>query len=240
MGRFLRFSAFFVLLLAALVLIVLPLALGPLLAQVVRNSGLKADSLSVNVGLFDPTLLLGKAHTITLVASGVDASPARIGDVNLSIGDASYFDHTFQTVSGQLDDVSVTVNGSDSVHIGDITVDGPADAANATAHMSATDTDRLIRLAGQRAGLTIDDVRISDSGVMVKIGGIDSSARLGVSGGALVLDPGAGSALVLLQPAPSDPWKLQEAWVTADGVNVRALVDVARITRNLSESSTVQ
>ena len=53
-----------------------------------------------------------------------------------------------------------------------------------------------------------------------------------------MLDPGVGSAIVLLQPAPSDPWQLQEAWVSADGLNVRATVDVASITDNLRESST--
>jgi hypothetical protein len=233
-GRFLRFLVFFGLLAAAFVLIALPLLLGPLLTQLVRNAGIQADTLSVSVAPFDPTLLLGRAHKITLVASGLDASPARIGDVNLSIGDASYPDRSFQTVSGELSDVSLTINGSEDVHIGDISVDGPANAANATAHLSATDTDSLIRLAGQRAGLTIEDVRMGDSGVTVKISGIDSAAQLSVVGGALVLDPGVGGKIVLLQPAPSDPWQLQEAWISADGLNVRAVVDIARLTRNLT------
>ena len=135
---------------------------------------------------------------MTLIASGVDDAPAHIGSVNLSIGDASYFDRSFQTVTGSLDDVSVTLNKGDVVHVGDISVDGPADAASATAHMSAADTDRLIRLAGARAGLTIDDVQVGDSGVSVKVSGIQSNAELAVTGGALVLDPGVGSAIVLL------------------------------------------
>ena len=42
----------------------------------------------------------------------------------------------------------------------------------------------------------------------------------------VVIDPGVGSEIVLLQPAASDPWTLQEAWVSADGLNVRAVVDV--------------
>jgi hypothetical protein len=231
-GRFLGFVVFFVLLAGAFVLIVLPLALGPFLTQMVRDAGLKSETLSVSVAPFDPTLLLGRARKVTLIASNVDASPATIGSVNLSIGNASYFDRSFQTVSGELNDVAVTVNG-DQVRIGDISVDGPADAANATAHFSATDTDRLIRLAGQRAGLTIDQVRVGDSGVTVKVSGVEANAKLAVSGGALVLDPGVGGAIVLLQPAPSDPWKLNEAWVDADGLNVAAVVDVERITHSL-------
>ena len=237
MGRFLRFAAFLIVLLAVLVLVVLPLLLGPLLAGAVRGAGLRADTLSVSVALFDPTILLGKSRRVTLTASGVDASPALIGSVTLSLGNTSFFDRSFQTVSGELDDVSLTVNGNDSVHVGDIAVDGPSDAASATAHLSATDTDKLIRLAGQRAGLTIDNVQIGDSGVTVKVSGIQSTAQLAVSGGALVLDPGVGSEIVLLQPAASDPWTLQEAWVSADGLNVRAVVDVARITSNLTGST---
>ena len=163
----------------------------------VRDAGLKADTLSVSVAPFDPTLLLGRARKITLIASGVDASPARIGSVNLSIGDASYFDRSFKTVSGYARRRDRDGQRMRPVHIGDVTVDGPADAASATAQLSATDTDRLIRLAGKRAGLTIDEVHVGDSGVTVKVSGIESDARLAVSGGALVLDPGVGGPIVL-------------------------------------------
>jgi hypothetical protein len=238
-GRFLRFAVFFVVLLVVFVLVGFPLLLGPFLTGVVRDAGLKSDTLSVTVAPFDPTLLFGKARRVTLIASGVQASPAAIGEINLSIGNASYFDRTFETVDGEIDDVTLTVNKNDQVHVGTISVNGPAEAANATAHLSATDTERLIRLAGTRAGLAIDDVRMSANGVMVEVGGVDSSARLTVSGGALVLEPGGGGSIVLLQPAASDPWKLQEAYVDADGLNVRAVVDMARITRNVTGSGSV-
>jgi len=233
-GRFLRFFVFFVVLVAVLVLIVLPLALGPVLTQMVRNAGLHADTLSVSVAPLDPTLLLGKSRQIRLIATDVDMSPAKIGDVNLAVGDASYFDRSFKTVSGDLNDVSLTVNGTDNVHVGDISVEGPANAASATAHLSATDTDQLIRLAGKRAGLTIDDVQVGNDGVTVKVGGVDSAAQLAVTGGALVLNPGVGSTIVLMQPKPSDPWSLQEAWVDSSGLNVRALVDVTQVTDNIT------
>ena len=234
MGRFLRFLVFFALLVGVFVLVVLPLLLGPFLTQMVRNAGLQSDTLSVSVAPFDPTLLLGRARKVTLIATGVKASPATIGSVNLAIGDASYFDRSFQTVSGELDDVSLTVNGGDDVHVGSISVDGPAIAASATAHLSASDTNLLIRYAARRAGLTIDDVTINDTGVAVKVGGVDSTAQLAVTGGALVLNPGVGDTIVLMQPKPSDPWQLQEAWVDSSGLNVRALVDVQQITDKIT------
>lgn len=236
MGRFLRFVVFFVLLAAAFVLVGLPLVLSPVLTQIARNAGLQAQTLDVTVAPFDPTLLLGRARKVTLVASGVDLSPAQIGNVNVSVGNASYFDRSFDTVSGELDDVTLEVSGGDTVHIGNVKIDGPSDAASATAHLSAADTDKLIRLAAQRAGIQVDEVTVADSGVTVKVSGVESTARLSVNGGALVLDPGVGGAIVLLQPAPSDPWSLQEAWVSADGLNVRGVVDFTRLAKSLGAS----
>ena len=236
MGRFLRFVVFFVLLAAAFVLVGLPLVLSPVLTQIARNAGLQAQTLDVTVAPFDPTLLLGRARKVTLVASGVDLSPAQIGNVNVSVGNASYFDRSFDTVFGELDDVTLEVSGGDTVHIDNVKIDGPSDAASATAHLSAADTDKLIRLAAQRAGIQVDEVAVADSGVTVKVSGVESTARLSVNGGALVLDPGVGGAIVLLQPAPSDPWSLQEAWVSADGLNVRGVVDFTRLAKSLGAS----
>lgn len=236
MGRFLRFVVFFVLLAAAFVLVGLPLVLSPVLTQIARNAGLQAETLDVTVAPFDPTLLLGRARKVTLVASGVDLSPAQIGNVNVSVGNASYFDRSFDTVSGELDHVTLEVTGGDKVHIDNVKIDGPGDAASATAHLSAADTDKLIRLAAQRAGIQVDEVTVADSGVTVKVSGVESTARLGVNGGALTLDPGVGGAIVLLQPAPSDPWSLQEAWVSADGLNVRGVVDFTRLAKSLGDS----
>jgi hypothetical protein len=235
-GRFLRFVLFFVLLLAAFVLVGLPLILSPVLTQIARNAGLRAQTLDVTVAPFDPTLLLGRARKVTLVASGVDLLPAQIGNVSVSVGNASYFDRTFATVSGEMNDITLEISGGDVVHIDNVTVDGPSDAASATAHLSAADTDKLIRLAAQRAGIQIDGVTVGDSGVTVEVSGVEATARLGVIGGALVLDPGVGGAIVLLQPAPSDPWSLQEAWVSADGLNVRATVDFTQLAKSLGNS----
>ena len=90
-------------------------------------------------------------------------------------------------------------------------------------------TEQLVRLASRRAGVNVDSVVVSDSGVVVKVAGAESDARLAVRGGALLLDPGVGGVIVLLQPAPSDPWTLQEAWISPEGLNVRGTVDMERL-----------
>lgn len=235
MAGLLRFLAFFGLLLAGFVLLVLPFLLSPFLTQLVRDAGLRSGTLDVTVAPIDPTLVLGRARQVTLVATDVDMAPARIGRVDVAVGDASYFDRTFQTVSGEMTDVSLTMGG-DTVDIGAITIDGPSDAAATMAMLDAAQTERLIRLAARRVGIDVTDVLVSETGVTVTAAGVEARARLAVQGGALLLDPGVGVAVVLLQPAPSDPWSLSEAWITREGLNVRGTVDVRRIARELTGS----
>ncbi len=233
MAGFLRFVAFSALLLGVLELIVLPLALGPLLTSTVRDAGLRAQTIDVSVALLDPTLILGRARRVTLRASGVEVDPATIGQLEIGLENASYLDRTFETVSGEASDVTLTVGG-DSVHVTSVTVNGPAAAANAVARLSAADTEQLVRLAARRAGVTIDRVDVRAEGVTVTIAGVQAAARVAVQGGALILDPGIGVAIVLLQPATSDAWSLTEAWTSNEGLNVRGTVNVARLSHSLS------
>ena len=72
MGGFVRFVAWFVLLVAAFVLIGLPLLMGPLLAGVVRDMGVRADTVDVSVAFFDPGLILGRSRQVTIDAANVD------------------------------------------------------------------------------------------------------------------------------------------------------------------------
>ena len=234
MGSFLRFVAFFVLLAAGFVLIVLPFLLSPLLTQMVRDSGLRSGTLEVTVAPFDPTLLLGRSRQVRLVATDVDAGPARIGRMDIAIGDAAYFDRSFQTVDGELSDVELTARG-DTARIGSIRVNGPAEAATAVATLTPSQTEDLVRLAARRVGVEVESVVVRDNGVTVRVAGNEARARLTVQGGALLLDPGVGVAVVLLQPAPSDPWSLHEAWISPEGLNVRGTVDMRRLAGTITD-----
>ncbi|MEP7159044.1 MAG: hypothetical protein ABI797_06425 [Chloroflexota bacterium] len=232
MGGLLRFLAWFVLLVAGFVLIALPLLLGPFLSQMVREMGVRATTLDVSVALFDPGLLFGRSRQVTLVATDVDASPARIGQFRLSLGNASYFDRSFETISGEVNFVSVSI-GNDIVSAESIRVDGPAEAAGVTARLSETEVEKLIRVSAGRAGVSIDDVRLTEAGVFVTVRGFETVARLDVRGGALLLEA-AGQQVVLIDPARNDPWSLQEAWISDQGLNLRGTVNVRRIVRDLA------
>ncbi len=232
MAGFVRFVLFFVGLPAVFVLVILPLLLSPLLTQMVRDMGLRADLLQVTVAPFDPLLIVGRARQVNLQAAGIDNPPGRIGSVRLALGDASYFDRSFETVSGELTDVAVTVGG-ETLSASLVTIDGPASAAGATARLSAAQTEHLVRVAARRAGLAVESVRVTDHGVSVTLRGLETSAGVSVRGGALLLEPEVGGSIVLLQPAPSDPLQFEEAWISSDGLNIRGRIDVARLVSQL-------
>jgi hypothetical protein len=229
---FLRFLAFFVLLGSVFVLLVLPFLVSPLLTQMVRDAGLRSATLDVTVAALDPTLLLGRSRQVTLNATDVDADPVRIGHVNVALRDASYFDRSFASVSGELGELVLDVGG-EQIEIATIRLEGPAEAANATALLNARQTEQMIRFAGRRVGVEVSRVTVSDSGVTVSVSGLEAQGRVTVQGGALLLDPGVGGAIVLLQPAPSDPWSLSEAWISSEGLNIRGSVDVNRVAASL-------
>jgi hypothetical protein len=216
-------------LVAALVLVVLPLALSPLLTQTVRDMGLRSDNLSVTLALFDPLIVLGRSRSLHVTADDLDLSPAAAGSLELTLGDVSFIDRTWGTVDGELDDLSVT-SGGQTFALDSLRVSGPAEAANATARLTAEEAAALIRYSAQRQGVQVDDVAFSSQGVRVRTHGVTADAQLQVRGGALVMALGSGLPTVpLIQPAPSDPWQLDEAWISDDGLNIRGTVNTTKL-----------
>jgi hypothetical protein len=230
---FLRFVAWFSLLVAGFVLVGLPLLVGPLLANTVRDMGVRADSVDVSVALFDPGLIFGRSRQVTIAATNVDMAPATIGSFQLGLGNVDYFERSFDSVTGELTDVRL-VMGNDVVSAASATVAGTADAATVTAHFAADQVARLIKVAAAHNGFRLDDVEVTNTGVRVTVRGIAADARLSVRGGALLLDPGVGGPQVLLQPKPSDPWRLTDVWFSEGGMNLGGTVDIASIARDLA------
>lgn len=233
MGGFLRFLAWFALLVAGFVLVALPLLLGPLLASQLRDAGVRADSVNVGVALFDPGLVLARSRQLTLSATNVDMAPARIGSLNVALGNVNFLERTFETVTGELQDIALTM-GSDTVTAESAAIDGPSDAATVTVHFAAAQVAQLLTVTAAHNGLKLDDVQVSDSGVTVKVSGVSASARLIVRAGALLLDPGIGGMVVLLQPTKNDSWRLTDAWFTTSGLNLAGTVNVAAIVHGMS------
>jgi hypothetical protein len=231
-GGVIRFLAFAVLLVALLVFVVAPAVASPVLSQMVRDMGLAADDVEVTIETWDPSLLAGRSQKVRVQATNAIIHPATIRSLDLVFGQVSFFERSFQTVRGDMSGVVLTAGGL-TISVSSVSLGGPANEAQAAARMSAAETEALVHSAAQRAGIVLDDVRFGGDGLRVTLGGLETGARVDVAGGALVLTPEVGPPVVLLQPAPPDPWRLTEAYVTADGITVNGVVDAQRLTEHL-------
>lgn len=232
MGGVIRFLAFAVLLVALLVFVVAPAVASPLLSQMVRDMGLAADDVEVTIEAFDPSLFAGRSQKVRVRASSAILYPATIEQLDLTFGDVSFFERTFQTVRGELRGVVLTAGGL-ALSVSEVTLGGPAHEVQAAARLTAAETEEMVHSAAQRVGIVLDDVRFAGGGLRVTLSGVEVAARVDVAGGALVLTPEAGPQLLLLQPAPADPWRLTEAYVTSDGITINGAVDASRLAQQL-------
>jgi hypothetical protein len=232
--RLIRFVAFFVMLVGLLVFLVLPAVVSPLLTQYVREMGVKADDLRVTVDAFDPGLFAGRATRLRVEGTNVEIGRARVGELDLTFGNVSIFDRSFETLSGSLDDV-IVVGGGMSAAAAEVNVVGPAGSASATGRFDDEQSEEMVKAAARRVGVTLDDARLVDGGLRLTVGGIEVGAGIAVEGGALVLRPAFGDPVLLLQPATSDPWRLDEAYVSPSGITVLGTVDASRIARLIGQ-----
>jgi hypothetical protein len=228
--RLLRFVIFFLALASLLVFLVLPAVISPLLTQFVRDMGVKADSLSVSVDTFDPSLLSGRASRLRVQGQNVEIGRAQVGQLDLTFGDVSFFDRSFGSLDGQMDDVAVGASGL-SARAQQVDVSGPAGDATAIGKFDSQQSEDLVKAAAQRAGLPLDRAQLIAGGLRLTSHGLSIDAGISVDGGALVLTPTVGDPILLLQPATSDPWRLDEAFVSPSGITVRGTVDATKLAK---------
>lgn len=219
-----------------LVFLVLPAVVSPLLTQYVRDMGVQADDLNVTVDAFDPGLFAGRATRLRVEGTNVEIGRARVGEFDLTFGNVSFFERSFETLNGRLDDV-VVVGGGMSAAAAEVNVVGPAGSASATGRFDDVQSEDMVKAAALRVGVTLDDARLVDGGLRLTVDGIEVGAGIAVEGGALVLRPAVGDPVLLLQPATSDPWRLDEAYVSPSGITVRGTVDASRIAKLIAGPS---
>jgi hypothetical protein len=234
--KFLGFVLFLVVVASALVFVVVPALISPALTQYVRDMGVKADDLKVSVDTFDPALLSGRAGHVRVEGTNVQIGRATVGQLDLTLGGVSFFDRSFGSVDGQLDDVALAAGGV-SASADEVDLTGPAGRATATGRLDSQQSEDMIKAAARRAGVPLGDARLVDGGLRLTVGGgIEVGAGISVEGGALILRPQIGPPILLLQPATSDPWRLEEAYVSPTGITVRGTVDAARLAQVFTSS----
>ena len=234
MFKLLGFALFFVVVAGAMAFLAVPLVINPMLTQTVRDMGVKADDLKVSVGALDPALLSGRASNVHVHGTNVAIGRAVVGELDLTLGDVSFLDHTFGSVNGELNDVAVSAGGI-SASADEVGVAGPSNEATAIGKFDSQQSEDLVKAAAKRFGVQLDDAQLVDGGLRLTVGGLQVGAGISVEGGALVLTPQIGPPILLIQPATSDPWRLEEAYVSPGGITVRGTVDAARLAKGVTK-----
>jgi hypothetical protein len=165
----------------------------------------------------------------------VELGQATVGELDVTLGDVSFLDRTFGSVDGKLRDVAVTAGGI-SASANEVDVSGPSGAAVATGHFNPAQSADIVKAAAKRVGVPLDDAQLVDGGLRLTVAGLELGADVSVEGGALVLTPQIGPQIVLVQPATSDPWQLEEAYVSPSGITVRGTVDATRVAEGATGS----
>jgi hypothetical protein len=229
--NFVRFLIFFAVVITLVVVVALPALASPFLTRMVRDAGVQGGELNVTIGMFDPAILEGRAGQLRIEGRGVTIGPATVGAMDLTLFGASYFDRTFDSVRGNLRDVGMTAGGV-RVEVARVEIEGPADSAVVVSHFTPAQGAEIIRQAARRAGVNVDGVELTDGGLRVTIAGVTVESGVAVEGGALVLRAAPGlPTVLLLQPAPTDPWRLTDGWISRDGITLRGVVDAATVMR---------
>jgi len=226
--RILGFLLFFVVVAGAMLFLAVPLVVNPMLTQALRDMGVQADDLRVSVDALDPALLTGRAGHVRVQGTDVKIGRATVGTLDLTLSDVSFIDRTFGTVNGKLGDVAVSAGGI-TASASEVDVSGPSNSAVATGHFDSQESADIVKAAAKRVGVPLDNAELVDGGLRLTVAGLPIGADISVEGGALVLQPQIGPQIVLVQPATSDPWRLEDAYVTKSGITVRGRVDATRL-----------
>jgi hypothetical protein len=229
-----RFVLFAAVLVALLVFVGIPVVAQTLIANAVRDAGLQAHGVEVQVDLLGMGVFSGRAPAVRIQASDVGVPRAVIGDMDVTLRDVSVSDRSFASMSGRLTDVRVSGPNGRDFTIGSIDVDGTPEDTRARGHVSREEAERFVADAARDAGVDLDSVTLANGRVVLEGGGGTTAGDLRVAGDALILERDDGEAVVLLAPTPTDDWRLQDVRVTDDGLRVDVSVD----THELIEGAT--
>jgi len=220
-----KFALFAAALIALLVFVVAPAVIGPMISGAIREAGLGGEDVEVSVDLFGPSLLSGRAPSLHVEAQDVAVSRAVIGNVDVTLHGVSVTDRTFDSVTGTLERIAVDGPGGQHFVVYSVELDGPAAETRASGRISAKEAEALVAQVASDAGLKVEGVAFEEDRIVLRHDGTRSEGTLRVAGEALILERRGEEAVVLLAPAPSDPWTLRDIKVTVEGLQVDMIVD---------------
>jgi hypothetical protein len=215
-----RFALFSAILIGLLVFVAIPLVTQSLVTSAIRDAGLQADDVDVSIDLLGLGILNGRAPSVHVVADDVTVPRAVIGHIDLRLTDVSMTDRSFQSITGTLDDVLVMGPLGLPFTVDRIDLDGPAEHTRARGRIGADQGEAFIEQVARDAGIEVDQVTLGDGHLVMENDGRSTDADLRIDGDALILEQPGAQPVVLLAPAPSEHWSLQDVRVSPDELRI--------------------
>jgi hypothetical protein len=224
---FLVFTA--VLVTLGLTLLVPPIV-GPLVVARVREASPFGDQpLDITADVNAIGLIRGFVGEIHVSGKGLARDAVGIGQLDITVHDVAIGDHSFSSVVGRLDAVTVPLPDEVTMlSIERIDVSGPSTALVATAHLSRDEALAFLRWSFADAGITVDELDLIPGGISFVIFDQRVEVPVGPQDGALVIADLLGTGpMELLTPQTPDPWRITGVTVSPGGMDIIASVDTA-------------
>ena len=218
----------------ALLWIGLPLGAGWLATTALNANGFTGTDTKVVVTSNPPPLLLtGHADSIHLTSTKASVHGLEAGAVDLVLTGVDLIGRKFDTVSGSLDQVTVTTPDGQPVTVGHVAISGTATAATASLTMtnaqaqSLAESELRAKLNAQ-ASVSIKVTLKAPDRMTISINGKSQSARLIVAGGALLLVPDGNSipTVTLVTPGAGNPFQITGVTLNSAGATLTATIDI--------------
>lgn len=209
----------------------LPPILGGVAVGMLRDAGLQAADMRVDVSADPPLRLIGlAADRVRVRATGVEIETLQAESVDLTLREVSLRDRTFETIEGRIEGASLTPTQGPTIRVSTVQVSGPPEAALMTMTLSEDDVAAIVRSTIARSlGLEATDVVLdSPDRLTFRMGGetIGGRLRIDETGGLVFTEDRGQITLDLFRSTPSDPAVLRSARVEGNSLEVTGTLDV--------------
>jgi hypothetical protein len=199
----------------------LPPILGGVAVGLLRDAGLQAADMRVDVQADPPLRLIGlHADRVRVRASDVEIETLRAESVDVTLRDVSLREETFGVIEGRIDGARLTPAEGPVVQVTSVQISGPPERALMTMSLSEEDVASLVRSTIARSfGSEADNVDLeAPDRLTFDVSGQPVAGRLRVDeDGSLVFREDRGAlTLDLFRSSPDDAAVLRSARVVDD------------------------
>jgi hypothetical protein len=234
MRGFLGFAVFVLVLLTLGAALLAPAVLAPMVVSAIRDASPFGDQpLDVEVRVDALGLIRGFVGEIRVSGTNLGRDGLTIGSLAVTAREVGIGgDHAFASLFGTLGRVAVPQEDGDPIVITRIELSGPSSDLTATAHLDRAAAIAFIQRAFDQQGVAVSDIELAGGSLSFVVFEQRAAVPVGVQDGALVIpDMLGGGPVELLAPLPEDAWRLSGASITADGMDLTASIDAARLLR---------